>query len=134
MAGVPSPLSPVPPFLLSLFLATLPSPIKLATQARTHKTLSINGCILYESLSCTVNFVSSFGEAEMAQWFSSLLREVFLRVLRFSLSSKTNIPNSNSIWIIVKTHYHEPLAREAREIAQAVPVLLTLNKLHLHLV
>ena len=31
-------------------------------------------------------------------WFPPLLRETFRRVLRFSLSSKTNTSNSNSIW------------------------------------
>ena len=47
----------------------------------------------------------------------------------FPSPQKPTFPNSNSIWIIIKTLYHESLARE---IAQALPVLLTLNKLHLH--
>ena len=52
-------------------------------------------------------------------WFSSLLREVFLRVLRFSPSpQKPTFPNSNSIWNC-QALYREPLARV---IAQALPV------------
>ena len=35
-------------------------------------------------------------------WFSSWLREVFLRILRFSRLLKNQHPISNSIWIIVK--------------------------------
>ena len=44
----------------------------------------------------------------------------------FPSPQKPTLLNSNSIWIIVKHFYHEPLARE---IVQALPVLLTLNKL-----
>ena len=45
--------------------------------------------------------------------------------LVFPSPQKPTLLNSNSIWIIAK-HFHEPLVRE---IAQAFPVLLTLNKL-----
>ena len=56
-------------------------------------------------------------------WFSSFLQKVFLRVLRFpTLLINQHSPTlSNTL-----QHSAEPLAQE---IAQALPVLLTLNKL-----
>ena len=45
------------------------------------------------------------------------------------LSSKTNISKFQFDLDYCQALYHEPLARE---IAQALPVLLTLNNLHLH--
>ena len=45
----------------------------------------------------------------------------------FPLSSKTNISKFQFDLDYCQALYHEPLARE---IAQALPVLLTLNKLH----
>ena len=53
-------------------------------------------------------------------WFSSLLREVILRVHQFSplLKSQFDLDYCQAL-------YHEPLARE---IAETLPVLLTLNK------
>ena len=47
----------------------------------------------------------------------------------FPLSSKTNISKFQSDLDYCQALYHEPLARE---IAQALPVLLTLKKLQLH--
>ena len=44
-------------------------------------------------------------------WFSSLLREVFLRVLWFSLSLKTNISKFQFDLDYCHALYHEPLAR-----------------------
>ena len=49
----------------------------------------------------------------------------------FPLSSKTNISKFKFDLDYCQALYHEPLARE---IAQALPVLLTLNKLHDHCV
>ena len=46
----------------------------------------------------------------------------------FPSPQKPTFPNYNLIWIIFK-HFDEPLARE---IAQALPVLLALNKLLFH--
>ena len=57
-----------------------------------------------------------------------LLREVFLRVLRFPLSSKTNI-SKFQFDLDVRHFGHEPLARV---IAQALPVLDV--KFHLHFI
>ena len=54
----------------------------------------------------------------------------FSRYSGFPLSSKTNISKFKFDLDYCQALYHEPLARE---IAQALPVLLTLNKLHLHL-
>ena len=50
----------------------------------------------------------------------------FISVLRFSRPSKTNISKFQFDLDYCQAHYHEPLARE---IAQALPVLLTLNGL-----
>ena len=47
----------------------------------------------------------------------------------FPSPQKPTFPNSNSILIIGQALNHEPLAWE---IAQALPVLLTLNKLYMH--
>ena len=63
-------------------------------------------------------------------WFSSLLREVFLRVLRFFPSlQKPTFSEFQFDLDYCQALYRLPLARE---IAQALPVLFTLNILSLH--
>ena len=50
-----------------------------------------------------VRFLDPASYVSWVCWFSSLLREVFLRVTRFTtLLKKPTFPNSNSIWIFVK--------------------------------
>ena len=63
-------------------------------------------------------------------WFSPLLRELFLQVLRFLHSSinKPTFPNSNAIWIIVKHFIMSLWLGWSRKHS----LCLTLN-LHLHL-
>ena len=59
-------------------------------------------------------------------WFSSLLREVLSGYSSFPLSSKANIPKFQFDLDYCQALYHEPIARE---IAQALPVLLAFKKL-----